>query len=101
MYPSVRTHIVSFLLLATILIPRILNLHELDHLLDDDISISCELCDLVINSEEPLLIANDNSYEQRKLQNTPNTLVILRYYRIPQGKIVTPGFIYNKPPPIS
>ncbi|GAA4272440.1 hypothetical protein U6A24_10165 [Aquimarina gracilis] len=101
MYQRVLPHIITVLFATFFLVPRIVNLHVLDHLTDDKTSVSCELCDILVYSYQLDLITEDNSYLENELQHTPSSYVVLAQYNIPQEKIVSPTCFYNKPPPLS
>lgn len=99
MHRRVLTHIITLLFTAAFLVPRVANLHALSHLSDDDASISCELCDLIVDTHQLDLINDNNSYLESEQQNIPSSFVVVPQYNTPQEKIVSPTFIYNKPPP--
>ena len=101
MHKPVLTHIITLLFSAAFLVPRVANLHALDHLSDDDTYISCELCDISVHSHQLDLITDDSSYLENEQQNIPSSFVVLTQYNTPREKIVSPTFIYNKPPPLS
>ncbi|MFC5044386.1 hypothetical protein ACFSTE_14560 [Aquimarina hainanensis] len=85
---------------VSFLAPRIANLHVLDHLLDDDTAISCELCDFIVYINYQDLINDHTSYIETKRQNVPSSFVVENRYNAPKEKIVSPITIYNKPPPL-
>ncbi|WP_235016274.1 hypothetical protein [Aquimarina sp. AU474] len=100
MYQRVLAHIITLLVTAAFLVPRVVNLHALSHLSDDDISISCELCDILVHSHQLDFIEEDIFNLEYELQNIPSSFVVLVQYNAPQEKIVSPTSIYNKPPPL-
>ncbi|WP_298541432.1 hypothetical protein [uncultured Aquimarina sp.] len=99
MHKRVLTHIITLLFTAAFLAPRVANLHALSHLSDDDTSISCELCDIIVDAHQFDLINDSNFYTENDQQSIPSSFVVVSQYNTPQEKIVSPTFIYNKPPP--
>ncbi|WP_299215018.1 hypothetical protein [uncultured Aquimarina sp.] len=99
MHQRVLIHIITLLFTAAFLVPRVANLHALSHLSDDDTSISCELCDIIVDAHQFDLITDNNSYLESEQQSIPSSFVVVPQYNIPQEKIVSPTCIYNKPPP--
>ncbi len=99
MHLRVLTHIVALLFATAIIIPRVANLHALDHVSDDTFSISCELCDILLHSFQLDLINDYPSGLKNELVNIPTSFVVLRNHHIPQEKIVSPTSFYNRPPP--
>ncbi len=99
MHQRVLTHIVTLLFTAAFLVPRVANLHALSHLSDDDTAISCELCDIIVDSHQFDLINDNNFHLENEQQSIPSSFVIVPQYNTPQEKIVSPTCIYNKPPP--
>ena len=100
MRKRIFTHITPLLFIAAFLAPRVANLHALSHLSSDDISISCELCDVVVYSYLLDLVTDHLYGLEDNPQNTPSNFVAFAYYDMPQEKIVSPTSIHNKPPPI-
>ncbi len=98
MHRRVFTHIITLLCIAAFLVPRVANLHALSHLSDDG-AVSCELCDIIVDTPQFDLINDTNSYLESEQQSIPSSFVIVLQYNTPQEKIVSPTCIYNKPPP--
>jgi len=93
---------ISLSFIAISFVPRVADLHALDHFTDQDVPfISCELCDILANLIELDPIIHGNNYHQRELQNIPSSFIVYIQYHTPLEKIVSPTFIHNKPPPIS
>lgn len=98
MLQRVFAHIITLFFAVAFLIPRIVDLHVLNHQPDDDTT-SCELCDILIQSDQFDLIFDDILYFQDQPYNTPSSFIVITKYNVPQKKIVSPTSIYNKPPP--
>ncbi len=92
--------ITSFFALV-IIIPNIANLHSLDHLSDYDESVPCEFCEILTDQNQVDQIDGIAFYSEHELQIHLYNQVKLSSYDIPLEKIVSPVFIYNKPPPLS
>jgi len=99
MQRPLHKHITTFLFLVTFLLPRIVDIHALNHLFGDDETISCELCDIASNSQQFDLFIDVVSYDDGYLLNTISSIVIDAHYNTPLDKIVSPTSVYNKPPP--
>jgi hypothetical protein len=99
MQSLIRPFIVIFFT-AAFLVPRVTILHSLSHLSDDDVHNSCDLCDILVYSYQLDSKSEDTSYVTNEFQDLPNSFVVLYTYNISQEKIVSPDFIYNKPPPL-
>ncbi len=101
MHQRITTYIFTLLFTAALLVPRVANLHALDHITDEDTSsISCELCDILVHSYELDVINENYSFLENELYNTPSTFIVFTQYHIPKENIVSPTSIYNKPPPL-
>ncbi|TPN87375.1 hypothetical protein [Aquimarina algicola] len=101
MYQRILTYIITLLFTVVFIAPRIVNLHVLSHLSDEnDTPISCELCDVLIYTSQLDLAKDDVSYFENTSQNLSGLFVVVPQYNTPQEKIVSPTFIYNKPPPL-
>jgi len=92
-------HITTFLFLVAFLFPRIADVHVFDHLLEGDEPISCELCDITSHTQQIDLFFGDSFYTEEEPINKLSTHVIYSFYNSPLAKIVSPTFVYNKPPP--
>ncbi len=101
MQRSFNKHITTFLFLVAFLLPRVVDMHALEHFLDDNETVSCELCDIAPNSQQFDLFLNGVSYDDKQFLNTPSSFVVDLQYNSPLDKIVSPTSVYNKPPPIS
>lgn len=94
-------YISTFLFLVAFLVPRMVDLHAIEHLSEDDDAISCELCDISSNSVQFDLFFTNTVYDNATACILPSSFIAIRYYNSPIAKIVTPTWVYNKPPPIS
>ena len=99
MQKRVLKHIFTLFFTITFLTPRIVDLHAFSHISEDDSPISCKLCDTIAYHGQFDLTLDGNSYAEDESQNTPSAVVVFTTYNSPQEKIVSPIFIYNKPPP--
>jgi len=99
MQRPLRKHITSLLFLAAFLIPRVAELHVLEHLSEEEEAISCELCDIVSPSQQLDLSTVAVSYEQKQLIPHPSEHIVYGMYHSPLAKIFSPTSVYNKPPP--
>jgi len=97
---SLGKHSTTFMFLVIFLIPKVIDLHVLEHLLGDDHSISCEYCDTISNSKPFNLFLNTSCYKDNKRSGTISAFIVKTYYNSPLSKIVSPTSIYNKPPPV-
>ncbi len=100
MHQRVITHIITLLFTVAFLVPRVANLHAMNHLSGDDDSISCEICDAISVSNQFDLITGDIFHFENNLQNIPSSFIVYTQYSTPIEKIASPISIYNKPPPI-
>lgn len=83
------------------LVPRVANLHSFVHLSDNDELISCELCDIIVSSQElDLFIDGPYFYEDTSI-SLPSTFIAFELFDTPVEKIASPLSFYNKPPPLS
>lgn len=98
-HPLIK-HISTLVFLAAFLVPRVADLHALDHAFGDDDSISCELCDIALHSSEFDLYLANASYDDSPAINLPSRRIKGCSYNSPIAKIATPTTIYNKPPPM-
>lgn len=100
MFRQVFRQIIAVLFIAAFFIPSVANLHVLSHLGDDHSSAPCKLCDVLVYSQQLNLIGDGVSYWESETQHIiPSSFVVYISYDVPQGKIVSPTVIYNKPPP--
>jgi len=99
MQQSFVKHITTFLFLFVFLLPRVVDLHALEYLYEDDDSVSCELCDIVSHTQQFNLFLDIAFYDDEQLLDTPIAFIVHRRYNSPLGKIATPASVYNKPPP--
>ncbi|MEW7281292.1 hypothetical protein ABW636_22090 [Aquimarina sp. 2201CG1-2-11] len=99
MFQCIIVHIITLLFTAAFLAPRVVDLHILNHLSEDDEPVSCELCDILVYSHQLDLFHNDHSHLEKEQSNIPSSFIALIQYRGPQEKIASPTFVYNKPPP--
>jgi len=94
-------YITSIIFLVAFLLPRVIDLHALEHLSEhDDEPISCELCDISSHTQQLDLYFGDTSYIEKELSYIPNSYIAYHFYNSPLAKIVSPTTVYNKPPPI-
>lgn len=95
-------HISTLLFLVAFLLPRVVDVHALDHLSDEDDAISCELCDITAHSSQFDFHPGEISYEEnQEVFNKPSSHIVYSFYNSPVSKIVSPITVYNKPPPFS
>jgi len=99
MQGSFKKYITTYLFLATFLLPRVVDIHALEHFSGDDNAVSCELCDIAPNSQQFDLFLNIVSYDDGQLLNIPDSFIVETHYNSPLDKIVSPTSVYNKPPP--
>ncbi|MDC8005855.1 hypothetical protein POV27_17510 [Aureisphaera galaxeae] len=100
MKQRIRTHIIPLLFAIVFLIPRVADLHALEHIAEEDTPISCELCDDLIQTQQNDLDLAGASYVEVAMQQVPCSFVVLPHYDVPRETIVSPTSIYNKPPPL-
>ena len=96
---SFSKYITTFLFLVAFLVPRIADIHALEHLQDDDEGVSCDLCDITSYSQQFDLFLDVAAYYDNRPLNAISCLVVYGYFNSPLDKIVSPTSIYNKPPP--
>ncbi|KZS40152.1 hypothetical protein AWE51_25250 [Aquimarina aggregata] len=102
MRKPILKYIITLFFTVALLIPRIANLHALNHLSEDgEPLISCELCDIISSSDQFDLIIGDTYSFEDQLQIVPNSFIVFSEYNTPKEKIASPVSIYNKPPPLS
>ena len=89
--------ITSFFALAIL----ISNGHSLGHLSDYDNAISCEFCEVLTDYDQLNLLDGSISFSENESCYVHEELNQLFPYNISQEKIVSPDFIYNKPPPLA
>jgi len=89
------------LFLAAFLVPRVADLHSFEHLLGDEDTTTCELCDIASHSHELDVFINDTSVKEQPISSTPSKEVIPSLYDSPLAMIATPTWVYNKPPPVA
>jgi hypothetical protein len=99
MQQSVLKNITAFLFLVAFLAPRVANLHALDHLSEGEDTISCELCDITLQSQQLDLHTGDALYEDIQITKSPSAYIANSFYNSPTASIVSPLTVYNKPPP--
>ena len=99
MSKSFPNTITTFFALA-MLFPNIANLHSLGHLSEHDAATSCECCEIFTQYNQLDLVFGDSYYPENEIRNHSHAWVQLFSYNSPVEKIVTPVFIYNKPPPL-
>ncbi|GAA3515142.1 hypothetical protein GCM10022393_31390 [Aquimarina addita] len=75
-------------------------MHALDHMFEDDDTISCELCDITSQSVQLDWYTGDTSYDNGHIVNNPSSIVVDCFFNSPIAKIVSPTSVYNKPPPV-
>lgn len=93
--------LLSFLFMAAFLVPRIADMHAIEHLEDgEDEGTHCELCHFT-TAEDPkdLYFLNDISY-QEPFQPVPDSFETAINYVAPLALIASPTSVYNKPPPV-
>ncbi|MEL6812435.1 MAG: hypothetical protein AAFP76_13975 [Bacteroidota bacterium] len=99
---SINKSIISLLFLSAFLFLRVANAHAFSHFSDDADEAHCELCEIIVASQEltPFVgqasveIGNDNAIFVENDQSNSG-------YVVPLQSIVYPDFVYNKPPPFS
>ncbi len=87
------------LFLAVFLMPRVVQLHALEHMSEGDDQLACELCDITIQTQQQDICSGDKPYTSPAVTHRVNTYVLLVSYNSPVACIVTPTVVYNKPPP--
>ncbi len=79
---------------------RVGDVHSMTHLGDEEQEPHCELCEMVIVSEQfnPF---TDNNANETGITNPDFSEVNIRTigYEAPLQFIASPSFVYNKPPP--
>lgn len=100
MYKAAVKYISMFLFLAVFLVPRIADFHAFNHLSDDKDAVSCKICDILSHNQQLDLFYESSAFEKVDIYLAPSNFMVIRYYSTPYSKIVTPEFIYNKPPPV-
>ncbi|WP_299255542.1 hypothetical protein [uncultured Aquimarina sp.] len=101
MHKRVLTYVIALFFTVSFLVPRVTSLHALSHLSDDDTPISCEICDIIVDSHQFDLVNDDNFYIEIEGKSIPSSFVVVTQYNAPQEKILSPAYIYNKPPPLT
>ena len=93
-------HIKTTLLLVLFLSLRVGNLHEFLHWHEDTKTEHCQLCDIISQPKEHILLLDDNTVKikNNSLCKTYNKVFEIHYEQ-PRHCFVFPKFIYNKPPP--
>lgn len=100
MYKKAFSHFIVVLCTTAFILPRIASLHALSHTEEkDNFLITCDLCDLITTTDFSTPFLNGPLTSDLEPCNNPNRKLFYGTYDIPLGKIATPRFIYNKPPP--
>ncbi|MEO0528437.1 MAG: hypothetical protein AAFZ89_14485 [Bacteroidota bacterium] len=99
MQRSLIKYSTTFLFLVAFLVPRVADLHVLDHLSEDDGAVSCELCHITYISEQFDLYLGHATYDEQQPISGSITYLLYSGYNSPLAKIVSPTSVYNKPPP--
>ncbi len=99
MQRPIRKNFTALLFLVAFLLPRFADLHAFDHIADDNVPVSCEQCDIATNSHQFDAYLVDATPVVLNVSFVPSTAIVFRSYNSPLAKIVSPTFLYNKPPP--
>lgn len=84
-------------LIVILLLSSSVNFHAYSHIADDS-EVNCELCEFLSNSVEFEFINSGIFHSEKntkEIHYKPQAIA----YNSPLEKIVTPAFVYNKPPP--
>lgn len=94
---------ISIFFLATFLLLRVINIHEISHSgLNDDHSNHCEQCIFFgqENKTNPLFIGTEVAdFSFQPLVDYNVGVAVIKTYRSPQIKVLQTDFFFNKPPP--
>ncbi len=96
----VNKTILSLLFLGAFLFLRVANAHAFSHLGEDSGHEHCELCDIIITSQEITPFSGDLSSETETQEFVLiNKEELNSEYDAPLHCIASPVAVYNKPPP--
>ena len=101
MQNPINKSILSLLFLSAFLFLRVTNAHTYSHFGEDENDIHCELCDIIVNSQDTTPFSSQTSFQTTTFKAT---FVVVKKmnsaYNVPLHCIVTPTSVYNKPPPV-
>ncbi|MEM7085261.1 MAG: hypothetical protein AAF489_03715 [Bacteroidota bacterium] len=96
----INKSIISLLFLSAFLFLRVANAHAFSHSSDEEEGTHCELCEIITTSQDQTPFTGEASSETEN-----NRLIFVETnqlnagYDVPFHCIVSPDFVYNKPPP--
>lgn len=93
------SNLITIFFTLVILFPCIADLHALDHWSEHSPSSHCECCKILTQYNQLNLINGDAYDSVSEMLKIPHSLTQSLSYGIPEEKIASPDFIYNKPPP--
>lgn len=95
-----RKNVISLVFLLAFLFLRVANVHSVSHHLDEIDTNTCELCEIITVTHQftPFVDQSPEDIEYN-LCIVPKNSSINFGYEEPLHCIVSPDFIYNKPPP--
>jgi len=99
MQKSTLSYVMALLFALVFLMPRAINLHAFEHLSGDEDPISCEVCDIIIDTNQVDLYGGDLISFETPFNNSPNIYVTISSYETPLDKILQPTTFCNRPPP--
>lgn len=97
---KVNKHKIGFLFLIVFLFFRVVNVHAFSHFLEEDESPHCELCEMMVTSQEKISILDMPEEEFiPRIAIFYNKELMPLGYEVPLYHIASPHYVYNKPPP--
>ncbi|HEA22921.1 hypothetical protein LCGC14_2427000 [marine sediment metagenome] len=102
MSKTIKTHIIPIFFLAAFALLRIINVHTIVHVFEDNQEVvDCKWCHMVLNSnqETPLLTSPDNLSLDYTVFEEVQLIAITTFYNAPSLKVLKSDYFFNKPPP--